>query len=336
VSPLARHEEWYHVPCPECGKPARRETDVSDTFLDSAWYFLRYPSADRDDVPFDPALTRKWLPVNSYIGGNEHAVLHLLYARFITMVLKDAGYLHFEEPFTKFRAHGLIIREGAKMSKSKGNVVNPDDYMAQWGADAFRTYLMFLGPYEAGGDFRDSGIVGVRKFLDRLWLSAQVAAGEAPDPAVLRKLHQTIRKVGEDIPRLSYNTAIAAMMEYMNVLRAGERTPRRGEVLPLVQLVAPFAPHVAEELWEQLGGDGAGSVFDAGWPPFDPALAAAERAKLAVQVNGKLRGTVELGPDATQEEALAAAMADPTIAKHVTGPPKKVVFVKGRLLNLVV
>jgi leucyl-tRNA synthetase len=335
VSPLARHEEWYHVPCPECGKPARRETDVSDTFLDSAWYFLRYPSADRDDVPFDPALTRKWLPVNSYIGGNEHAVLHLLYARFITMVLKDAGYLHFEEPFTKFRAHGLIIREGAKMSKSKGNVVNPDDYMAQWGADAFRTYLMFLGPYEAGGDFRDSGIVGVRKFLDRLWLSAQVAAGEAPDPAVLRKLHQTIRKVGEDIPRLSYNTAIAAMMEYMNVLRAGERTPRRGEVLPLVQLVAPFAPHVAEELWEQLGGDGAGSVFDAGWPPFDPALAAAERAKLAVQVNGKLRGTVELGPDATQEEALAAAMADPTIAKHVTGPPKKVVFVKGRLLNVV-
>jgi leucyl-tRNA synthetase len=336
VSPLARHEEWYHVPCPECGRQARRETDVSDTFLDSAWYFLRYPSAERDDVAFDPALTRKWLPVNSYIGGNEHAVLHLLYSRFVTMVLKDAGYLHFEEPFTKFRAHGLIIREGAKMSKSKGNVVNPDDYMEQWGADAFRTYLMFLGPYEAGGDFRDSGIVGVRKFLDRLWLSAQVATDEPADPAVLRKLHQTIRKVGEDIPRLSYNTAIAAMMEYMNVLRAGERTPRRPEVLPLVQLVAPFAPHIAEELWEQLGGEGTGSVFDAGWPSYDPALAATERAKLAVQVNGKLRGTVELGPDATQEEALAAALADPTIAKHVSGAPKKVVFVKGRLLNVVV
>ena len=336
VSPLARHEEWYHVPCPECGRPARRETDVSDTFLDSAWYFLRYPSAERDDVAFDPALTRKWLPVNSYIGGNEHAVLHLLYSRFVTMVLKDAGYLHFEEPFTKFRAHGLIIREGAKMSKSKGNVVNPDDYMEQWGADAFRTYLMFLGPYEAGGDFRDSGIVGVRKFLDRLWLSAQVATDEPADPAVLRKLHQTIRKVGEDVPRLSYNTAIAAMMEYMNVLRAGERTPRRPEVLPLVQLVAPFAPHIAEELWEQLGGEGTGTVFDAGWPSYDPALAATERAKLAVQVNGKLRGTVELGSDATQEEALAAAMADPTIAKHVSGAPKKVVFVKGRLLNVVV
>jgi len=357
VSPLARHADWYHVPCPECGKQARRETDVSDTFLDSAWYFLRYPSAERDDVPFDPALTRKWLPVDSYIGGNEHAVLHLLYSRFITMVLKDAGRLDFEEPFTKFRAHGLIIREGAKMSKSKGNVVNPDDYMEQWGADAFRTYLMFLGPYEAGGDFRDSGIVGVRKFLDRLWLSAQAVldepadarggasapqrsnqgpSGDEPSPEVIRKLHQTIRKVGEDIPRLSYNTAIAAMMEYMNVLRAGERTPRRGEVLPLVQLVAPFAPHIAEELWEQLGGEGAGSVFDAGWPSFDPALAAADRAKLAVQVNGKLRGTVELGPDATQDEALAAALADAGIAKHVTGAPKKVVFVKGRLLNVVV
>ncbi|HET7458200.1 MAG TPA: leucine--tRNA ligase, partial [Gemmatimonadaceae bacterium] len=172
VSPLARHEEWYVVPCPECGKPARRETDVSDTFLDSAWYFLRYPSARRDDVPFDAELTKKWLPVDSYIGGNEHAVLHLLYARFITMVLNEAGKVDFEEPFTKFRAHGLIIREGAKMSKSKGNVINPDAYMEEWGADAFRTYLMFLGPYEQGGDFRDQGIIGVKKFLDRLWLSA--------------------------------------------------------------------------------------------------------------------------------------------------------------------
>jgi leucyl-tRNA synthetase len=221
VSPLARHEEWYHTPCPQCDRPARRETDVSDTFLDSAWYFLRYPSSDRDDVPFDPALTRKWLPVNSYIGGNEHAVLHLLYSRFVTMVLKDAGHIEFEEPFTRFRAHGMIVREGAKMSKSKGNVVNPDQYIDEWGADAFRTYLMFLGPFEEGGDFRDKGISGVRRFLDRLWKSVHEAEQGDADPEVRRKLHQTIRKVGEDIARLSYNTAIAAMMEYMNAMRTG-------------------------------------------------------------------------------------------------------------------
>ena len=335
VSPLARHEEWYVVPCPECGKPARRETDVSDTFLDSAWYFLRYPSAHRDDVPFDAALTKKWLPVDSYIGGNEHAVLHLLYSRFITMVLHDAGLVEFEEPFTKFRAHGLIIREGAKMSKSKGNVINPDRYMEEWGADAFRTYLMFLGPYEQGGDFRDAGIIGVKKFLDRLWLSASAARDDdgGPDVAVMRKLHQTVRKVGEDVPRLSYNTAIAAMMEYMNALRAGERTPHRAEVVPLVQLVAPFAPHVAEELWERFGG--AGSVFDAGWPAYDPALVAEETMELPVQVNGKTRGKVSVPRAVDQAGALAAALAEPSIAKFVTGAPKKVVFVPGRLLNIV-
>jgi leucyl-tRNA synthetase len=337
VSPLARVQDWYEVPCPECGKPARRETDVSDTFLDSAWYFLRYPSAGRGDVPFDRALTQKWLPVDSYIGGNEHAVLHLLYSRFITMVLKDMGHVDFEEPFTRFRAHGLIIREGAKMSKSKGNVVNPDEYMSTWGADAFRTYLMFLGPYEEGGDFRDAGISGVKRFLDRLWRSVVDAVATdagSPDAAVLRKLHQTIRKVGDDVARLSYNTAIAAMMEYMNVLRRGERTPHRSEVEAVVQLVAPFAPHLAEELWERLGH--GGSVFDAGWPAFDAALATEDSVAIAVQVNGKLRGTLRAARDVTQDEVLAMAMAEESIAKFVTGTPKKVIFVPGRLLNIVV
>ncbi|MFL5533815.1 MAG: class I tRNA ligase family protein, partial [Gemmatimonadales bacterium] len=169
ISPLARHEEWYYVPCPVCGKRARRETDVSDTFLDSAWYHLRYPSTEFDDRPFDPARTRKWLPVDSYIGGNEHAVLHLLYSRFITMVLHDLGQLDFEEPFRKFRAHGLIVKDGAKMSKSRGNVVIPDEYIAQWGADTFRMYLMFLGPFQEGGDFRDEGISGPRRFLEKVW-----------------------------------------------------------------------------------------------------------------------------------------------------------------------
>jgi leucyl-tRNA synthetase len=335
VSPLARHEQWYRVKCPNCGGDARRETDVSDTFLDSAWYFLRYPSAHRDDVPFDASLTRKWLPVASYIGGNEHAVLHMMYARFITMVLHDMGHLDFEEPFVKFRAHGHIIRDGAKMSKTKGNIVNPDQYFEQWGADTFRMYLMFLGPFQEGGDFRDAGISGVRSFLTRLWLAVIDAREDgAPDEAVLRKLHQTIRKVGEDTARLGYNTAVAAMMEYMNMLRKGERVPHRDEVLPLVQLVAPYAPHIADELWERLGHDG--SVMDAGWPQFSEALAREDTIQVAVQVNGKLRGTLSLPRDVDQVTAQAAAMAEPSIAKFVTSEPRKVVFVPGRLLNLVV
>jgi leucyl-tRNA synthetase len=335
VSPLARHEDWYIVPCPKCRGKARRETDVSDTFLDSAWYFLRYPSADRDDVPFDPAITRKWLPVDSYIGGNEHAVLHLMYSRFITMVLHDMGILDFEEPFTRFRAHGHIIRDGAKMSKTKGNIVNPDQYYQEWGADTFRTYLMFLGPYEEGGDFRDQSISGVRRFLDRLWASAAESTTEGtPDPDVMRKLHQTIAKVTEDIPRLAYNTAIAAMMTYINVIRQGERTPHRDEVEPLVQLVSPFAPHLAEELWEQFGH--RESVFDAGWPTYDPELAREQSIELAVQVNGKMRGTVRVAPDVAKEGALQAALGSPAIARFVSGEPKKVIFVPGRLLNIVV
>jgi leucyl-tRNA synthetase len=335
ISPLARVESWYRVDCPTCGRPARRETDVSDTFLDSAWYFLRYPSTGFDDRPFDPAITKKWLPVDSYIGGNEHAVLHLLYSRFVTMVLNDAGLVDFEEPFTKFRAHGMIVREGAKMSKSRGNVVIPDDYIARWGADTFRTYLMFLGPYEEGGDFRDQSVTGVRSFLNRLWSTAVSATTEgSADLAVMRKLHQTIRKVSDDVPVLAYNTAIAAMMEYMNVVRAGERTAHRDEIAPLVQLVSPFAPHVAEELWEMLGH--SKSVFDSGWPKFDASLAAEDSITLAVQVNGKTRGTIQVAKTITQDGAVSAAMADAAIAKFVTGTPKKVIFVPGRLLNLVV
>jgi leucyl-tRNA synthetase len=308
---------------------------VSDTFLDSAWYFLRYPSVGRNDVPFDAELTTRWLPVDSYIGGNEHAVLHLLYCRFITRVLYDAQLIPFASPFKKFRAHGMIIRDGAKMSKSRGNVVNPDEYFTQWGADAFRMYLMFIGPFEEGGDFRDSGISGVKRFLDRLWASVMtMRTDDAPDVDVVRKLQLTIKKVGEDIPKLSYNTAIAAMMEYMNVLRRAERVPHRAEVEPVVQLVASFAPHIAEELWSRMGH--TKSVFDSGWPTFDASAAAGETIELAVQVNGKTRGTVQVAPEATQDEVYAAVMADASIAKFVTGTPKKVILVKGRLMSVVV
>ncbi|MGH9202768.1 MAG: class I tRNA ligase family protein, partial [Vicinamibacterales bacterium] len=208
------------------------------------------------------------------------------------------------------------------------------EYIAQWGADSVRTYLMFLGPFEEGGDFRDAGISGARRFLDRLWSSVCAATAEGvPDPGVMRKLHQTIKKVTDDIATLGYNTAIAAMMAYINVLRHEERTPHRAEVEPLVQLVAPFAPHLAEEAWERLGH--SVSVIDSGWPAYDAELAREELVQLAVQVNGKLRGTIKVAPNVTQDAALAAALADPAIAKYVTSELRKVVFVPERLLSLV-
>jgi leucyl-tRNA synthetase len=339
VSPLARAGEWYRVPCPACGAEGRRETDVSDTFLDSAWYFLRYPSAHRDDVAFDPELTRKWLPVNMYIGGEEHAVLHLLYSRFVTMALHDTGLTPFEEPYTTFRKHGLLIKEGSKMSKSRGNVVIPDRYLERWGADTFRTYLMFLGPYQEGGDFRDQGLQGPFGFLNRLWETVvPVSALEAGEPegAIDQKLHSTIQKVSEDIAALRYNTAIAALMEYLNAVREGGRSARRSEVEPLVRLVAPFAPHIAEELWSRLGHDG--SLFDGDtWPDYDSARAIADAVDLVVQVNGKMRARVTLPRGADQAAALAAATADENVSRFLDGSQiRKVIFVQDRLINLVV
>ncbi len=343
VSPLARLEEWYRTTCPRCGGDGRRETDVSDTFLDSAWYFLRYPSTDRDDAAMDPDITRQWLPVDAYIGGEEHAVLHLLYARFVTMALKDMGHLDFEEPFTKFRKHGLIIREGAKMSKSKGNVIVPDPIIEEYGADTFRLYLMFLGPFSEGGDYRDEGIQGPFGFLHRLHdtvLGALAAEAEGivaqSDPEVERKLHQTIKQLTEQIPALHYNTAIAALMEYLNVVRAGGRTAALPEVRPLVPMVAPFAPHMAEELWEKLGNQD--SIFrGANWPEYDPDKAAADTVMIAVQVNGKLRGTVQAPSGAGQEEVVALARAQENVTRYLEGGTvRKVVFVPERLLNFVV
>jgi leucyl-tRNA synthetase len=339
VSPLARNEEWYYVPCPRCGARARRETDVSDTFLDSAWYFLRYPSTAFDDRPFDSDRTRTWLPVDSYIGGNEHAVLHLLYSRFITMVLHDAGMLDFEEPFRKFRAHGMIVKDGAKMSKSRGNVVVPDDYINQWGADTFRTYLMFLGPFQEGGDFRDAGISGPRRFLDKVWdLVGEASkpdslAGEITRP-VLIKWNQVKQRVSEAIEGLHYNVAIAAQMELVATLR-DTGCHAREVVTELVQMIAPFAPHFAEECWERLGHKG--SVFDSAWPTFDPELTRDDKVTVAVQVAGKTRGTISLDRDADQAAAEAAARADTNIARHLDGKTvRKVVWVPGRMLSFVV
>ncbi len=360
ISPLARHEEWYYVPCPVCGKRARRETDVSDTFLDSAWYFLRYPSTEFDDRPFDPVRTRKWLPVTSYIGGNEHAVLHLLYSRFITMVLHDQGMLDFEEPFRKFRAHGLIVKDGSKMSKSRGNVVVPDEYIAQWGADTFRMYLMFLGPFQEGGDFRDEGISGPRRFLEKVWkLVGETTASpdsglptpdsRAPtrdsrletdsqpatrDSRLTIKYHQTVKRVTEGMEKLHYNTSIAALMEFVNALRE-EGSTQREMVEGLILVLAPFAPHFAEESWERLGHDR--SIFEARWPEWDESLVVEDQVEVVIQVSGKTRGRVSVPRDAEQGAVVAAAQEDAAVRRFTEGKQvRKVVYVPNRLLNLVV
>jgi leucyl-tRNA synthetase len=338
ISPLARHEEWYYVPCPQCGARGRRETDVSDTFLDSSWYHLRYPSTDFDDRPFDPARTKKWLPVSTYIGGNEHAVLHLLYARFISMVLHELKMIDFEEPYPRFRAHGTIVKDGAKMSKSRGNVVVPDDYINRWGADTFRMYLMSLGPFQEGGDFRDSGISGPHRFLEKVWqLVSQSLATDACGEIthrVLAKWHKTKAKVTEDMGVLKYNTAIAAMMELVNALRE-ENCCERQIVTDLVLMLAPIAPHFAEENWERLGN--TGSVFDATWPAWDPGMMVDETVEVVVQVSGKTRSKVSVGRDAGQDEVLAAAMEDETTRRFTAGKEtRKVVYVPNRLINIVV
>jgi len=339
ISPLARHEEWYFVPCPTCGQRARRETDVSDTFLDSAWYYLRYPSTGFDDRAFDAERTRRWCPVTMYIGGNEHAVLHLLYSRFLAMVLHDLGHLAFDEPFRTFRAHGLIVKDGSKMSKSRGNVVIPDEYIARWGADTFRLYLMFLGPFQEGGDFRDSSISGPRRFLDKVWdLVSQcenvTLAGQEVQHSVVVKRHQTVKKVTEAMEALSYNTAIAALMELLNAMR-DTNCSERHIVKDLVVMLAPFAPHFSEECWERLGA--RTTVFSAAWPTWEERLTLEDLMEIPVQVNGKTRGKVRVPRGAEEAAIVTAALHEEAVRRFVDGKElKKQIYVPGRLLNLVV
>jgi leucyl-tRNA synthetase len=335
-APLARIDSFVNTQCPQCGGAARRDTDVCDNFLDSAWYFLRYPSTERDDVPMDPALTKKWLPVDMYIGGNEHAVLHLMYTRFLCMALHDMGHIHFEEPFKKFRAHGLIVKDGAKMSKSKGNIVNPDHYVEEYGADTFRMYLMFLGPYQEGGDFRDSGIIGLSRFLEKVHglLDESVSDGQPSDGALVSTMHETIKQVTEDIEGLRYNTAIARLMEYLNAIKkANAREKVFIETLAL--LLAPFAPHMAEELWEKLGHQK--SIFTAKWPGFDEEKMKKETITLVLQVNGKVRSTVSVPINSDDEALKAAALADGNVRRHLDSKQiVKVIVVKNKLVNVVV
>ena len=337
-SPLKRSQEFYHATCPDCGGPAFRETDVSDNFLCSAWYFYRYPSTDFDDRAFDPELTKKWLPVNLYVGGNEHAVLHLLYSRFLCMAFNQIGLIDFEEPFTRFVAHGMIVREGAKMSKSKGNVINPDEYIDKYGADAFRVYLMFMGDYLEGGDFRDEGVKAMRAFLDRVWTNLQAGGGlenGAPrDEETLYWLHRTIKAVTEDIRRFSYNTALARMMELLNhITKENVRNRRVFETLLI--LLSPFAPFLTEELWEGLGH--ADSVFKQAWPEYIEEHTRRSTVEYVVQINGKVRAKMDIEAGLGEDEIEPMVLADPRVEKWVEG--KKIVkkiFVPDKLVNLVV
>jgi leucyl-tRNA synthetase len=355
-SPLASIPEFVKAACPVCGQAARRETDVSDNFLDSAWYFLRYLSTEFDDRAWDQARVKKWLPVAHYMGGIEHSTLHHLYARFIWKAMFDLGHIPpevGEEPFKQLRLHGWVLRDGAKMSKSRGNVVNPDAYVRQHGADVVRAHVLFMGSYTEGGDWRDSAISGVARFFKRVWEWAtadkrrtttddgrpSVAAGRSStvdERKARRALHKAIQKVGEDIPALGFNTALAALMEALNTLRECQLSADAHNEIArtYVLLLAPIAPFLAEELWERLGGPF--SVHQQSWPKFDPALVVDEMIVIPIQVNGKLRDRIEVAADAAEEEITQKALAAPGVQRHIEGKQVvKTIYAAGRLLSIV-
>ena len=335
-SPLASVKSFYETKCPQCGGKAKRETDVSDTFLDSAWYFFRYIDHKNKQKLFDKQKAKKWLPVDAYIGGAEHSVLHLLYSRFITMVFKDMKIIDFDEPYSKFRAHGLLISEGAKMSKSKGNVVIPDAYVKKFGADVVRTYLMFIGPFEQGGDWRDAGIMGLVRFLDRVWaLGNKISEAGSRKPATISNwLHISIKEITKDINELKYNTAISRLMTILNKLEK-ETQANRKDWEAFLLMLAPFAPFITEELWGKLGNKY--SIHRQSWPKHDSKYLIQDMITLIVQVNGKLRSQIEIKSGTTQKEAEKLALADFRIQKFTRDKKvKRTIFIKNRLINFVV
>ena len=339
-SPLAAAEDWVNIDCPRCGKPARRETDTMDTFVDSSWYFLRYVDADNDRAPFGRALVDYWLPVNQYIGGIEHAILHLMYARFFTKAMNDMDLLGFREPFLRLFNQGMIYRHGAKMSKSKGNIVDPIEYTESYGADAIRLYTLFMGPAEHDKEWQDEGVDGVARFLQRLWRVAhEVAARDgpgSPEGLLARKAHQTIAKVTDDIERrFVFNTPIAAVMELVNeISRTPDDPAARFAAETAVSLIQPYAPHIAAELWEVLGHE---RVWAEPWPEADPALLEQETFELVVQVNGKVRDRVNVPIDLSDEELVATATASPKAQAFLDGKQiRKTIVVPRKLVNLVV
>jgi leucyl-tRNA synthetase len=353
-SPLAESAAFRATTCPKCGGPARRETDTMDTFVDSSWYFLRYCSPKAAGSPFDKKAAAYWMSVDQYIGGIEHAVLHLLYARFFTKVIRDLGLFDGDEPFQNLLTQGMVIKDGAKMSKSKGNVVDPDFIINKYGADTARLFSLFAAPPERDLEWSDQGVEGAYRFLHRVWAlvhrfgesvrSVAPAGAEARDEKLLRKTHLTIRKVTEDIERqFQFNTAIAAMMELVNETYEYTATDVASGKLPVVKtaletltlLLAPFAPHFAEELWRQLGHEG--TVANAAWPQYDPAATVALEITLVVQVNGKVRSRLSLPAGLSDAEVEQAALSDAKVREHMAGrKPKKVIVVQGKLVNVVV
>src|SRR5215216_2816667 len=339
-SPLAAAEDWVRTPCPKCGGEARRETDTMDTFVDSSWYFIRYTDPHNEEAPFDRRMADFWLPVNQYIGGIEHAILHLLYARFFTKVMNDLGFVGFREPFARLFTQGMLHYRGAKMSKSKGNVIVPDEYVERYGADACRIYLMFIGPVEQDAEWQDEGFEGMVRFLNRLWRvvmeQMDKPAGPAPDTPLARKAHRTIAKATDDIGRrFALNTPIAAVMELVNEISRSPQDPAaRFAAETAVSLIQPYAAHVAEELWERFGYE---RLWEHPWPEPDPAFLETETFELVVQVNGRVRDRIQMPVEASEEELVSRARELPNVQAHLDGKEiRQTIVVPRRLGNLVV
>ena len=352
-SPLAKSEEFKKCTCPQCGGEATRECDTLDTFVCSSWYYLRYPDSKNSEKAFDPEIINKMLPVDKYVGGPEHACMHLLYARFITKALRDMGYLTFDEPFTSLTHQGLILGpDGLKMSKSKGNTISPDDYIKQHGSDVFRMYLMFGFAYTEGGAWSDDGIKSVARFVDRIERtldSANEAIKAGNGKSTIDKAekelnfwrHTAIKGVSEDGDKMQFNTAIARMMEFVNALSKymQEETKNldflKEVILDFIRLLAPFAPHFSEEQWNLAGN--ATSVFNEAWPTFDPKALVKDEVEIAIQINGKIKNRINVASDLDEEGIKAAALNDDVIKQNTEGKTVvKVIVIKGRLVNIVV
>ncbi len=339
-SPLARIEEWVNTTCPECGGPAKRETDTMPQWAGSSWYFLRYPDPHNSEKPWSEEAMEKWMPVDLYVGGVEHAILHLLYARFFTKFLHDLGIVSFEEPFNRLFNQGMIYKDGAKMSKSKGNVVSPDELIDRYGRDSIRLYELFIGPPEVDVEWSDQGFEGVARFLNRSWnLITEIIEDDRfiePTKELERECHGLIKDVTERLEDMKLNTAVSAFMSYVNFLnKEKENGIDRASLETLVLLLSPFTPHFSEELWQILGHEE--SVFKEKWPEYDPKKLVADEMELPVQINGKIRDTLTIDINASKEDILAAAKALPNVVRNMEGMRVvKEIYVPKKIVNLVV
>ena len=338
------NEEFVNTTCPKCGGKAKRETDTLDGFLCSCWYALRYTSPHEDKHPFDPAKVKHWMPVDFYSGGAEHAVMHLLYTRFFTKAIRDMGIIDFGEPFLRLFNQGTVLSEHQKMSKSKGNVVNPDDYVNTIGADSVRAYIMFIAPWELGGDWDDSGIAGISRWLNRVWNLAEepyTSRGADGDNELMRMTHQSIKRVTEDLDKIHLNTQVAALMEFANYLGkakdAGNVSAKawKDAIKAQLLLLAPTAPHMTEELWGRVGYKY--SIHHQPWPKYDEALVTSDEFTMVVQVNGKVRDRLTAPVSVSEDDAKKMAMEMEKVKPFVEGKQiVKIIYVPGKLVNIVV